>query len=64
MTLLPALRPKEIVAALLKTGFERRHGKGSHVVLVHPVTKRRTLVALHGRELHRVPLKVILKQAG
>jgi mRNA interferase HicA len=61
---LPALTPKAVLAALLKAGFEFRHTKGSHVALVHPITKRRTLIAMHAKELHRGAVKLILKQAG
>ena len=64
MIKLPALTPKAVLAGLIKAGFEKRYAKGSHIVLVHSVTKRRTMVSIHARELHRGAVKIILKQAG
>ncbi|HOB73483.1 MAG TPA: type II toxin-antitoxin system HicA family toxin [Phycisphaerae bacterium] len=64
MSRLPSLKPREVIAALQRAGFEILRQTGSHVHLRHPVTRRRTLVAVHPRELHREVLKEILKQAG
>jgi predicted RNA binding protein YcfA (HicA-like mRNA interferase family) len=64
MSRLPTLTPREVIAALQRAGFEILRQTGSHVHLRHPVTRRRTLVAVHARDLHRDVLKEILKQAG
>jgi predicted RNA binding protein YcfA (HicA-like mRNA interferase family) len=44
-------------------GFDTDHQTGSHVVLRHP-DGRRTVIALHSRELKRGTLVGIIKQAG
>jgi predicted RNA binding protein YcfA (HicA-like mRNA interferase family) len=64
MTRLPTVLPKAVVAALQRAGFEIDHQTGSHVILRHPVTLRRTVVAVHAEDLPRATLKRILKQAG
>jgi len=64
MTRLPTVTSKEVVAALLKAGFETRHQTGSHLLLHHPLTKARTTVPMHARDLDRGLLRKILKQAG
>jgi len=64
MTRLPTVLPKDVLAALQRAGFVEDHQTGSHVVLRHPLTKNRTVVAIHSRDLPRSTLKKILKQAG
>ena len=39
---LPVLKPKEVIAALLRAGFYIHHQKGSHARLLH-----RTMPGLH-----------------
>jgi predicted RNA binding protein YcfA (HicA-like mRNA interferase family) len=64
MSRLPNLRPKEVVAALKRYGFEETHQKGSHLYLISSDKKRMTSVPIHPGDLHRGLLKQILKQAG
>ena len=64
MTRLPTVTPREVDAALLKAGFEAYHQSGSHLLLRHPLTKARTTVPMHARDLDRGLLRKILKQAG
>lgn len=63
MTRLPTLRPQQFVAALKKAGFLEHHQKGSHLTSVHP-SGRRTVVAIHRRDLKRGLVAGILKDAG
>jgi len=64
MSRLPTLTPRQVVAALLRACFEELSQTGSHLHLRHPVTKHRTLVAIHARDLKRGTLSRIIKQAG
>ena len=64
MSRLPALRPRGVVAALKRAGFEQHHQRGSHLYLVHPVTGRMTVVPMHARDVKRGTLMSILAQAG
>jgi mRNA interferase HicA len=61
---LPTLLPKDVLAALQRAGFEVDRQNGSHVILRHPITNKRTVVAIHASDLPRLVLKKILKQAG
>ena len=60
MSRLPSVTSRELVAALLRTGFDTHHQSGSHLVLCHPTTNRR----IHTGDVDRGLLKKILKQAG
>jgi predicted RNA binding protein YcfA (HicA-like mRNA interferase family) len=64
MIRLPMVLPKEVIAVLLRKGFQIDHQTGSHVILRHPITERRTLVAIHSGDLPRSTMKKILKQVG
>lgn len=50
------------VRALQRAGFEAHEG-GSHTILVHPVTKKRTVVSRQPKLKLRV-LRMMLKQCG
>lgn len=60
---LPSFKPKELMRVFLRIGFVVDHQTGSHVALRHP-DGRRTVIALHNRELKRGTLLGIIKQAG
>jgi predicted RNA binding protein YcfA (HicA-like mRNA interferase family) len=47
----------------MRAGFMIDHQTGSHVVLRHP-DGRRTIIAIHSRELKRGTLHGIINQAG
>jgi predicted RNA binding protein YcfA (HicA-like mRNA interferase family) len=63
---LPALKPKQVVAALLRAGFYVHHQRGSHARLLHPGRPElRVTVPIHNRDIPPSFLKHrILKQAG
>ena len=63
MNRLPALRPKKIIYALKKAGFEEHHQRGSHLYLWQPLTQKMTSVAIHPGDVPRPLLKDILQQA-
>ncbi|MFH1170165.1 MAG: type II toxin-antitoxin system HicA family toxin [Candidatus Vogelbacteria bacterium] len=63
MNRLPTLRPKKIIAALKKAGFEEHHQRGSHLYLWQPLTRRMTSVAIHPGDVPRPVFKKILEQA-
>jgi len=62
---LPVLKPKEVLKALLKAGFELHHQTGSHAQLRHPGKLHlRVTVPRHDRfDLPLPVLKSILRQA-
>jgi len=61
---IPAVKPREVVRALEAAGFLVEHQTGSHVVMRHPESKRKTTIPYHRRDLKRATLFGILKQAG
>lgn len=62
---LPVLKPREVLRALLRAGFEIHHQAGSHAQLRHPLkTHLRVTVPRHDRfDLPLPVLKSILRQA-
>jgi predicted RNA binding protein YcfA (HicA-like mRNA interferase family) len=63
MSRLPIVKPKEVIAALSKAGFEIVRVRGSHYQLFNPITKRRATVPHKTRDLSRATLASILTQA-
>jgi predicted RNA binding protein YcfA (HicA-like mRNA interferase family) len=63
MSRLPTLRPKEVLAALQRAGFDVVRIRGSHYQLLNPVTKRRVTVPHHSHDLSKSTLSSILNQA-
>lgn len=62
---LPAVKPKEVIRALVRSGFFVHHVSGSHYVLKHPAKPHlRVTVPYHNKDLKRRTLASILDQAG
>lgn len=63
---IPPLRPKQVVAALLKAGFYIHHQRGSHARLLHRTrADAHVTVPIHTKDLPPSFIKHrILKQAG
>ncbi|MBC5825039.1 MAG: hypothetical protein DLM68_17660 [Hyphomicrobiales bacterium] len=52
MSRLPALKPKDVLAALQRAGFVVARVRGSHYQLLNPSTKRRVTVPHHTHDLY------------
>ncbi len=61
MPKLPQIKPRQIEKVLLKLGFAKRHGKGSHNVFAHP-DGRRTVVPVHAKPIKIGTLNAMLRQ--
>jgi len=62
---LPSLTARKVVRALKKAGFAEDRQRGSHLVLMQPQTKARTIVPmLAGRTLQEALLRAILRDAN
>ena len=61
---LPTVKPREIIRALERAGFEVDHQTGSHVILWHPGDNCRVVVPRHSRDLGRGLTLRIIKSAG
>lgn len=59
---LPALTSRKVVKALKKAGFVDDRQKGSHLILIHPETKKRTVVPIHpGKTISKPLLQSIIE---
>ncbi len=62
---LPAVKPRQAIAALQRAGFVVRRVSGSHYRLNPPADPTRwVVVAYHNRDLKPKTLRAIIKQAG
>ena len=64
MPRLPTVKPRQVVRALERAGFEIDHQTGSHVVLWRASDNRRVVVPWHNRDLGRGLTLRIIKSAG
>jgi predicted RNA binding protein YcfA (HicA-like mRNA interferase family) len=64
MAKLPSLTARKVVRALKRAGFVEDRQKGSHLILINPETKVRTVVPIHsGRTLKEPLLRAIIRDA-
>jgi len=61
---LPVLKPKQVVAALEKAGFEVRRQTGSHVIMYKSGIRHPISIPLHPGDLPKGTLRAIIRQAG
>lgn len=62
---LPRVTGREIVRALERAGFIFDRQRGSHVILVNPLTRQRVSVPVHAGQTVKVgTLRGILEDAG
>jgi predicted RNA binding protein YcfA (HicA-like mRNA interferase family) len=59
---LPALKPKKVIKALERSGFQTRRITGSHYILQRG--KQITVVPFHNKDLKPGTLTSIINQAG
>lgn len=64
MPRLPTVRPRQVVRALERAGFEIDHQTGSHVILWRASDGSRVVVPWHSRDLGRGLTLRIIKSAG
>lgn len=61
MAKLPQVKPKDLIRALHKIGFQKVRQSGSHVYVKHP-DGRKTSISIHPHPLPLGTLNAILKQ--
>jgi predicted RNA binding protein YcfA (HicA-like mRNA interferase family) len=65
MNKVPSLTARDVVRALKRAGFEEVRQKGSHLLLMHPVSRQRTVVPTHaGKTIKHSLLMGIIKESG
>ena len=61
---LPRLSGREVIKALLKTGFKEARQKGSHIILIKQSIKgKKALVVPNHKEIDKGTLLEIIRQA-
>lgn len=58
---LPQIKPRQIIKALIRAGFEETRSSGSHRHFHHPDC-RRTQVSVHPKNIFKGTLRAILRQ--
>jgi predicted RNA binding protein YcfA (HicA-like mRNA interferase family) len=61
---LPALKPKEVLKALERAGFQVKRQTASHVILYRPELKRPLTIPIHTKDLPLGTLRAIIRQAN
>lgn len=61
---LGAVKPKQLIRALERAGWELDRVRGSHYVMVHPDEQRAVPVPNHNRDLKAGTLASILRSTG
>ena len=64
MSVLPRISGQEVVAALVKAGYEKDRQRGSHIVLRQVVHPYRRIVVPDHDEIAKGTLRAVIKQAG
>lgn len=63
MSRIPALTPRQLLAALKRGGYTEARQSGSHLILEH-ASRRTVILPMHNREMSRALMKSIVKDAG
>jgi predicted RNA binding protein YcfA (HicA-like mRNA interferase family) len=61
---LPVMKPKEVIAALEKAGFEQRRQTGSHIIMYKPGIRHLVSIPQHPKDLPKGTLRAIIREAG
>lgn len=63
---LPALSARKVVKVFKKCGFFEDRQKGSHLIMIHPNTRKRIVIPVHAGKTIRKPLlqSIIEDDAG
>lgn len=61
---LPAVKPRELVRALEKDGWELARVRGSHYIMKHATDRRTVPVPVHNGDLKTGTLRAIMRRVG
>ncbi len=62
---LPAVRPKDVVRALERLGFESWRQKGSHLTPYRAMDRRALTIPMHfAKDIPKGTLRTIIREAG
>ncbi len=61
---LPALKPRRVITALQKAGFEVKRQTGSHVIMHKSSINHPISIPQHTKDLPKGTLRTIIRQSG
>lgn len=61
---LPVIKPRQLILALEKAGWQLDRTRGSHHIMVNPLIRKAVPVPLHNRDLKPGTLVAILRSTG
>jgi len=61
---LPVMKPRVVIAALEKAGFELRRQTGSHIIMYKPGVRYPISIPQHPKGLPKGTLRAIIREAG
>lgn len=64
MSVLPTLKPEELVRILEKFGYQRYRQKGSHLIMIKKGSYYHPVVPLHNSDIKKGTLRAIIRQTG
>ena len=66
MKQIPALDSRKVIKALKKAGFVEDRQKGSHLILINPLSNRRAVIPIHSGKTIKKPLlkSIVENDAG
>ncbi len=64
MPKLPSTKPRKLIKIFEKQGYVIDRQKGSHVILLHPLSRRRLTIPMHTRDVPNGTLLAIVKDSG
>lgn len=64
MPKLPSFKPRQLIKKFEKVGYVIDRQRGSHVILYHPIERKRLTIPMHVKDLPKGTLLSIIKQAG
>lgn len=61
---LPAVKPRELIRALQRAGWQLDRVRGSHYIMIHPEQHKAVPIPYHNRDLKTGTLNGILRSTG
>lgn len=64
MSVLPTLKPEELIRILEKFGYQRHRQKGSHLIMIKEGSYYHPVIPLHNSDIKKGTLRAIIRQTG
>ncbi|HOV22479.1 MAG TPA: type II toxin-antitoxin system HicA family toxin [Candidatus Ratteibacteria bacterium] len=64
MSILPIVKPKDVIRVAIKLGFVFDRQSGSHAVYYRKKDKRRVVIPIHSKDMKKKTLSGIIRDMG